>query len=400
MSTPYNEEIIIRETTTSDSPHINRFFSSIPIEGRVNLKLSRKNDFFSIYKKLGLKFINFILEKRVTTEAHQGQSHPLFITDSNNSIVATASFLIRNRYIKSKDLNIAYACDLRVAHDRKTIQKWSRYFLPKMYEIKADENIDHFVSLINLTDVKSINAFLRPKSPNSNIPAYELIKKFNLVTVHGFNPFVFKTNRSINIQFATSKDLPDLVSYLKRKMQDYDYLPTEISNDIEEYIQNSSLYSFSNFLIAKDAEGRIIGCTHPVNSSQLQDYFPLKYDFQASNFRQFLKFISFFGLGRKMTKPYSSTNKEQTMNFFILHFLNFDHPEVLSKLIKKIYGMSHNNEFIVYMYPKNFYLKRPPRGSIASETSYGLFEIKKREETHSSSELRTEREIYLDDLWF
>lgn len=390
------EVIDFRESNPSDSDAINDFFATISVNGRVSLKMKRRIDFFSLYRKLGQNFVNYIFEKTYTNT----EENIFSIQKAKKTIVGTASFLFRERVINHQRLKIAYACDLRIAQDRKAIRKWSQHFLPTLEDLKNRYGIDHFISLLNLTELHAINAFLRPKSPYSNHPAYELIKRFNLVTIHGFKPLLYKKNSSISVQFASAQDRSELISYLKLKLHEYDYLPYELRLDIDQYIQNSILYSWNNFVIAKDSHGKIIGCTHPINSSQLQDYFPQKYDQLANNFRQFLKFISFLGFGRKMTKPYSSTNKEQTMNFFVLHFLSFDHPEVLSSLINSIYRMSSNNEFIVYFYQKNNIHKRPPRGTIFSETPYGLFEIKKRNGHHDHAVLSTEKNIYLDDLWF
>lgn len=384
-------KIVFRESNLSDSDSINEFFSQVPLEGKISLLIHRKIDFFSLYRKLGQQFINFVFEKKESDTVH---------INHRSEILGTASFLMRNRLMKNKTQKMAFACDLRISNNRKVITTWAQHYLPTLDKIKTLHNVDHFLTTLNLTEIKSINAFLRPKSFDSLIPSYELIERFNLAAIHGTFPFYFKKNKSIVVNEATDSDIPALINYLKKKILNYELVPTEYIENIELALHNSLIYSPKGFIIAKNAFGQIVGCAHPVHSSALQDYLPMAYDSQSNNFRQFLKFISFLGFGRNLTRPYSSTNKKQMLYFYILHFLNFDHPEVLKSILKFAYDRAADNEFIMYFYSKKDFSKRPPKGFIYSETPYGLYEISKRSLELKPHEIRTEKPIFLDDLWF
>lgn len=394
-------EIKLRESNPLDSAALNDFFSSIPTEGKLSIKVRRQIDFFSFYQRLNLKFKNYIFE---STKQSQVFAIPTALNTTPPHIVSeilgTASFLFQTRSLHNKAIKIALACDLRISNKRKAILNWSKFFLPKISELQQQESIDHFITAINLTESKAINAFLRPRQLHSHLPIYELINRFNLVSVHGFFPLSYNLHKNIKVQYASENDRPLLIEYILSKLKDYEFVPTEIQTDLKDYISNSILYSFSRFLIAKDPQGKIVGCTHPISSSLLQDYFPQAYDHQANNFRQFLKFASFLQFARTLTRPFSSTNREQTLNFKILHFLFFDHPEVLKSLIHAAYFESQSNEFILYAYQTNQYAYRPPRGSLHSEIPFGLFEIKKSDSPSYQSKIKILKNIFLDYLWF
>jgi hypothetical protein len=399
-----SHEIILRESTPLDSTALNDFFSSIQTEGKLSIKIRRQIDFFSFYRRLNLNFKNFIFEStkqsRPNLTSNENVTHSI-PPDISSEIIGTASFLLQNRTLYNRIVKIALACDLRISNKRKAIMNWSKFFLPKITELQLEEKIDHFITSINLTESKAINAFLRPRQLKDSLPIYELIQKYNLVSVHGFFPLIHSLVKNIKIENAVEQDKEALVQYINLKLQDYELVPEEIKNNLYEYISQSILYSFSHFLIAKDPQGNIVGCTHPVSSGLLQDYFPQKYDQQANNFRQFLKFTSFLRFSRTLTRPFSSTNKEQTLNFRMLHFLFFDHAEVLNSLVYKAFQDSVTNEFVLYAYQKTSqYSYRPPRGTLHAEIPYGLFEIKKPDAPSYQTKIKIMKNIFLDYLWF
>lgn len=376
-------ELQLRESNPTDSENLNRFFSNIPVEGKIKLKIKRHFDFFSFYRRLGLQFTTYLFEN----------------SQKEEEILGTASFLFQERLVFNQKAQIAYACDLRISPQRRAILNWSKFFLPLLNTIKNEKNIKYFITSINLTGYQAINAFLRPRNTEDHLPIYELIEKFNLVSIHGFLPFLFSTQKGIQTSFYTESDKTHLINYIKKQLLKYELVPTSMLDDLENYIQASLIYSFQNFIVAKNIQGEIIGCTHPISSSLMQDYFPQQYDHQSNNFRQFLKFVSFLGWGRTLTKPFSRTNKEQTLNFKVLHFLFTDHPEVLKSILNFAYKSSIQNEFLIYATQDRQYNQRPPHGTIYSKIPYGLFEIRS-PETVKNSRIKFKKSLFLDYLWF
>lgn len=372
----------IREATFDDSHKLNTFFTSIPTMGAIEIKIAREEQFFSFYQRLGLPFKTYILE-------------------DDNEILGTATFLIRDLKFHEKILKIAQGCDLRIAPTRKAILSWSKFFLPLMEEIRQKEQCDGFITSINHTESQAMNAFIRPKMRRSEQPTYGLSRKYNLVSVHGNYPWNAPLNPNISVRAYNSSDKETLIEYISGKINEYSFVPKELSDSVADYIHRSFLYSWSQFLIAFSRDKKIVGCVQPISSSLLQDYLPQEYNQQAHNFRQFLKVAQWLRLGRRLTKPYSRSRKQEALHFKLLHFFLFEHAEVQKSLLEAAFKTSKQNEFLLYAYERSDYSKRPPRGTIFSEIPFGLYNIETPDrDVMSELTLNNDQPVWLDMIWF
>ncbi len=372
----------LREATREDSQQLSTFFTSIPISGAIEIKISREEQFFSFYQRLGLPFKTFILE-------------------DEGEILGTASFLIRELQFKDKVLKIAQGCDLRIAPNRKAILTWSKFFLPLIEDIRKKENCDGFITSINHTETQSMNAFIRPRMRRPEQPAYSLSRKYSLISIHGNYPWQSGLNENISVRSYQASDREQLILFISNRVKDYCLVPHALAEDLVEYIHRSFLYSWSQFLIAFSREKKIIGCVQPISSSLLQDYLPQDYDQQAHNFRQFLKVAQWLGVGRKLTKPFSSSQKQEALQFRMLHFFLYDHAEVQKALLHAAFKTSKQNEFLVYAMEKNDYAKLPPKGSIYAEVPYGLYNIETPDrDILFELGLNNDQPAWLDMIWF
>lgn len=279
--TSNNDHVQLREATPLDSSDLNRFFSEIPTQGLIEFKIHRQIDFFSFFHRLNVQFKTYIME------------------NSFGQIWGTASFIIRQFKCQNDDHKIGFACDLRISPTRQAIIQWGRFFLPKIKNLKAQYNLQHLITSINLTDTHVINAFIRLKNKKTHRPVYELVQKFNLVTIHGFYPLSYKKNPFIRIEKLQIAEKQTLIQYVQKKLSLLDFVPVEFLGHFEKTITDSILYSWGQFIVAKNDQNEIVGCAHPLSSTLLQEYFPQKYISRANNFRQFLKLASWIGLGRK-----------------------------------------------------------------------------------------------------
>ena len=84
----------------------------------------------------------------------------------------------------------------------------------------------------------------------------------------------------------------------------------------------------------------------------------------------------------------------------MLHFLFFEHPDVLNSLIQQTYKSSKNNEFLIYAYQPENFVYRPPRGTIHTEIPQALYEIKHPENTQTNLKSKIHKFIFLDGFWF
>lgn len=377
-----SDSLVLEEATVENSQKLNDFFTSIPTRGEIDIKIQREQHFFSFYQRIGLPFKTYIIK-------------------DEGEIVGTASFLFRNLTFQNRTLKLAQACDLRISSNRKVIMSWSKFFHPILEKLRELEKFDGFITSINQTETQTMNAFIRPKLKRAHQPQYSLARSYNLVSIHGFYPLINRPNKNIIVRPYKTSDKQALLEYLTTNCKKIDFIPQELTENPEEYINRSLLYSWSQFLIAFDHEDKIIGCVQPISSSLLQDYLPQEYSAQSHNLRQFLKVAHVLGFGRRLTRPFSRSKKQEALQFRLLHFLISSHPEVFNALIRASYKTSSQNEFLMYAYEISDYKKRPPKGSIFSETPYGLYSI----ETHDRDflpelSLLNTTPVWLDFIWF
>lgn len=372
----------LREQVPENFQKLNEFFTSIPTQGEINIKIQREQHFFSFYQRINLPFKTYIIKDK-------------------SEIVGTASFLFKNFVFQNRTLKLAQACDLRISSNRKVILTWSKFFHPILEKLRELELIDGFITSINQTETQAMNAFIRPKLKRAQQPQYSLARSYHLVSIHGFYPFFNPPNKNIFVRPYQGSDKKNLVEYLTFMIKKIDFIPQALVLNPAEYIDQSLLYSWSQFLIAFDSENKIIGCVQPISSSLLQDYLPQDYSERSHNLRQFLKVAQLLHFGRRLTRPFSRSQKQETLNFKLLHFLLATNTEVFNSLIRSCYKNSVQNEFLMYAYETSDYKKRPPKGSIFSETPYGLYSI----ETHDRKilpelSLLNTTPIWLDFIWF
>ena len=378
----YNERLILKEAKMEDSKKLNEFFTSILTKGEIDIRIQREEHFFSFYQRIGAESKTFIIEE-------------------DGEILGTASFLFRNLHFQNRSLKLAQGCDLRISSNRKAVLSWSQYFQPILEKLRYEEKCDGFITSINQTETQSLNAFIRPKQKRAHQPQYSLSRSYNLVSIHGFYPFRNPPNKNIEVRPYQASDKPKLIDYLMKNSQRTDYIPTELLTNVAEYIDRSLLYSWSQFIIAFDSEKNIIGCVQPISSSLLQDYLPQDYSPQSTNLRQFLKMAQFLGFGRRLTRPFSRSHKQEALNFRLLHFLISDHQEVFNALIRCCYTTSQQNEFLMYANEISDYKKRPPKGSIFSEIPYGLYAIEAHDRDFLPElSLLNSAPVWLDFIWF
>lgn len=375
-------ELKLRLATTEDSQKLNDFYTSIPTLGAIEVKVQREHQFFSFYQRIGIPYKTYILE-------------------DGDTIVGTASFLFRELSFMTRSLRLAQACDLRISPNRKAIMSWSKYFHPLLEEIRKTEHCDGFMTSINQTETQTMNAFIRPKLRRAHQPLYSLARSYNLVSVHGFYPWSSKPNKNIHVRAYQSSDKEKLTDFLQQQLPHFDFVPITLRQSVQDYINRSILYSWSQFIIAFDPNDEIIGCVQPISSSLLQDYFPQDYSDQAHNFRQFLKVAQWLRFGRRLTRPFSRTQQQEALHFRLLHFLCANHAEVLKALIYESYRTSKQNEFIIYAHEKEDFTKRPPIGSIFAQMPHGLYSIETSEhEILPEMTLMNNRPSWLDYIWF
>lgn len=337
------------------------FFKKFPLHGPVEIAIDRGQDFFAPYKIQSDAQITYMLRNDVKSAPHGGE--PLGV----------ATFVFYEALMNGQKCRVAMGRDLRIQQTREAVLEWTKHYLPVMDEARRVFQSDYFLSIINMNEVKALNAFLRPRPGRRPMPSYHLYRRFNLVTLHGRFPWAHHPLRTIRIRRASGAIEDALIYYMVKKSKERDFTPLTDANAIRDLIGRWKGLEISDFLVAMDAQENIIGCCAPWSSSGLEEYIPLKYNLIGHNFRQFLKFGDQLGWTRKLTKPVHRLNREASLNFRYMSFLFADNADIFESLLWIAYEEAQPSEFLAYAQMRSDFHLRKPRNWIGARHPYGIY---------------------------
>jgi len=339
-----------------DSYDLIQFFKQFTVGDLIEFKIDRPTDFYLPYDIQSEQHVTYLLREPM-----------------DKSIQGVATFVIQNVWLSDRLQTIAVARDLRITPNRQAIMSWGQYFQPVLDEIQRAYGVDHFFSVLNMSEAKVLNTFIRPRQHKRSWPRYHLFRRFNLVSLHGALPFSSNPLPHMRIRKVDPSLHDSLMYYVlqKRKAKELSHIYDRAS--FERYLKRWKNLKESDFYVALDAQDNIVGCVAPWSANQIQEYIPYKYNNEAHNFRQFLKFGKWLGWTRTLTKPVPRLKREAPMNFRYLSCFLADNEDIFEALLWRVFHEIHPHEFLVYLQMRMDLHMRPPRGWISARLPYGLY---------------------------
>ncbi len=348
--------MILEIARPEDSWELKQFFKNFTVGELIHLKVDRPDDFFIPYDIQSDSHVTYVLRD-----------------PEDKSIQGVATFVIRNVWLNQKIQTIAIARDLRILPTRGAIVSWGKHFMPVLDEIKKAYHIDHFFSVLNMSEAQLLNTFIRPKNHKRPWPRYQLFRRFNLVSVHGVLPFTKNPLPHMRIKKADVSLHEDLLYYIVGKKKQKELSPIYDKSSAEEFISRWKNLSLNDFYVALDQDNNIVGCVAPWSAASIQELIPYEYKQVAHNFRQFLKFGKWLGWTRTLTKPVTRLKREEPLNFRYLTCFLADNEDIFEALLWRTYQEVHPHEFLVYLQMRQDLHMRPPVGWVSARLSYGLY---------------------------
>jgi hypothetical protein len=346
--------MILEVAKPQDSAILAEFYKSFAWRGAVEIKLDRGKDFFAPYEIQSDRYLTYALK-------------------DEGRIEGIASFLIRDVLLNNKVHPVAFGRDLRISSSRRAILSWSQHFLPVMEEIMHTFKCEYVFSVLSMSEVQALNAFVRPRTQKRPLPHYHLFRRFNMVTLHGRLPWARKPLPQLRIRPGNSNNLDALVNYICMKSRQKDLSTVWNQNSFFDKLNRWKGLQLSDFQIALDRKDNIVGCVAPWSAGGIQDLIPIDYSLKANNFRQFLSFGSHFGWTRKLPPPTSRTQIESGFNFKFLNFLNAENGDIFESLLWRSFDESREDEFLIYNQLRSDFIYRRPFNWISSKMPFGIF---------------------------
>lgn len=348
--------MILEIARPEDSWELKQFFRSFTVGELIQLKIDRHDDFFLPYDIQSDQHVTYVLRR-----------------PEDRSLQGVATFVIQNLWLGDRLRTVAIGRDLRINPNRGAIMGWGQHFQPVLEEIRKAYDVDYFFSSLNISDARTLNAFVRPRTMKRPWPRYHLYRRFNIVSLHGVwpgatNPLPHLRIRKVDPEFEEA-----LIYYILQKKKDRDLSCTFDRTSTEKWITRWQGLSMKDFYIALDSQDNIIGCVAPWSSAQVQEYIPYDYNSVAHNFRQFLKFGKWLGWTRALTKPVHRLKQEAPLNFRYLTGLLADNEDIFEALLWRVFNEIHPHEFMVYLQMRQDLHMRPPKSWVHAKIPHAMY---------------------------
>ncbi len=338
-----------------DSKALTEFYKSFSVHGPVQMKIDRNGDFFAPY-------------------SIQSDQHLTYqLRDDEQKLEGMASFVVRDVLLNGKVRPVAFGRDLRISSNRRAILQWSQHFLPVMNEVFHTFGCKHLFSVLSMSEVQALNAFVRPRNMKRPLPHYHMFRRFNMVTVHGRMPWAKNPLPHLRIRRGNDSNVDALIYYITQKSHQRDLSTVWDGQSFYEKLERWKGLKLEDFLIAFDKNDNVVGCVAPWSAGGMQEFIPMEYSLRAHNFRQFLKFGKMLGWTRTLTKPFSRLKIEAGLNFKYMNFLFADNGDIFESLLWRAYDDANDNEFLLYNQTRSEFIYRRPLSWISAKMPFGVY---------------------------
>lgn len=341
----------IVEATPLDSNRLKDFFGSSILPGRIDLRIERHTDFFDPYRLQSDNYKTYILE------------------NSQKEIHGCATLIFRQGMINEEPQTIGFARDLRISKNRQALTQWPQHFLPILEKEMEENNCQYFFSVIGQTERESYNAFIRPKAFRKSMPRYYMLRKFQVISIHGYLPFIFTPLKTIFLEQGTETICKELVEYLNSKSRKRPLAPIHTAEKFYQEIQSWPGLQMEDFIIARDRSGKIVGCCAPWSSSQIETLFVENYGGLAGSMRRLFSAGSTIGLTRPLAKP------RHPLQMSYLTHLFADNPDIFLSLLHRAWHASESSQTLVYPHFSGDYQTLPHPTFIHTKTPYAIYTL-------------------------
>ena len=195
------------------------------------------------------------------------------------------------------------------------------------------------------------------------------MNRFRVVNLHGRSPFADKPLKSIKLKVLTEADVEPLCAYLSERAQKRTLARVHTPETFMEELGRWPGMQLSDFRMAMDKAGKILGCAALWNGRRVQSFTPVRYHGFAATAQQTLKLASYLGFVRAPSGP------GQVMPTQFLTHLSTDSPEAFHTLVDDAFRRLGPREFLSYVHFRGNWRTLPPRGYIATSLPFGLYLI-------------------------
>ena len=340
-----------KTATPADNDRLLQFFADAEIRGPIDLKLRRKNSYFDIYKIMG------------------EESHTFLLEDPKGNIAVVLTLVIRDALIRREKMRVGTIVDLRMTTQKIALRGLSDGLAPLIEEQKRTHRLDAIFCSLSEAQERILHSFIRPRLTRSYLPRFYLVDRFDAVTLHGFLPTLGRSPISIKISAAQKSDLVELSGYLKERAESRFLGWTDLTDRLHALQQLDALASRDRFLIARNYENKIVGCTALIPIQIFQNYRVLRYNGFASTLKTAFNFMSLLGWVDRMP----AVNRDFPLVY--LAHLEANNSDIFLELMRAANAAKGSNRNLAYTHFQHDPIRMPMSPMITTRMPFMLYTI-------------------------
>lgn len=233
-----------RRATAADNAAILTFMEQHAMQTSLSIRFDRSPDFFALLN------------------AHS-KTHETWLMLRGGRIVALGSLVIRPGYVDGAVEPVVYLSDLRVTPNREIAGQWRSRFSERMQQFNADTGARYaFCAIIRDNRLAQNSIVLQRSFGFRHLRGYSTINL--LARKRRRRPHKFAITR------ATSADIDSLSELLNRVSASQVFGVAFDRAELERRISDWPGLELSNFLLAHDAAGELLGAIAPWDYSALK----------------------------------------------------------------------------------------------------------------------------------
>lgn len=234
-------DLVVRPATSADNAARCELFSRITMDADVVLSVDRRPDFDAAYRL-------------------QGGEWTCWVGEADGELHGLGTILVRDGYVDGQPAKVGYLGDLRIAPGLQGRGLLGRFYGPVLEEAASRTGADVFLTTVIASNAKAIAALTGAKAAGRGIPPYTLLRRFAIRTIWGALPAPARRRAACRVRPATAADIPDVAALLDGdgRSRPYGYALPEA--ELRRRLETWPGLSISDFLLAVDAGGEILGC--------------------------------------------------------------------------------------------------------------------------------------------
>ncbi|MGU7772320.1 hypothetical protein ACV229_19375 [Burkholderia sp. MR1-5-21] len=178
-----------------------------------------------------------------------------------------ASLVVRDGYLAGNAQRIAYLGDLRIAPDRHLSRTWTGYVRDRLAELAAHDGVHHTYCCVIRDNRLATQSLFGTGKPDRL--GFRHWRGYSNVSIYARRPAARRID-PVTVTNASAADADALRAFLDRESRAQPFGCIFTRAEFERRLCTWPDFGIESFLVARDAERRIVGCVAPWDAGRIK----------------------------------------------------------------------------------------------------------------------------------